>query len=350
VLTTALTIGACGGSNPAQPSLSTPEPLLPTSGGQIQFTSQPITLVVKNAVVTQSASVTYTFEIATDSAFASKVSTKDSVPAGTGGETSVTIGNLAAGTYYWHARAQQGGTTGAFGSAFSFTIGPNVTLAAPGLVAPANGAATEGGPVFAVTNVPSGAPVLYRFEVATSPSFDAILLTGTVAQGPGQTSFAPAPRVAPPTQPLFWRVTAIEQGTGTSSAASVVQTFTPFNTEQSNIAILQGLILWPGAQPPGTNGHARLGGNWNIETKTYIDGTRYLNPPLDELQVFDLIDRGLDPDSAIGWMVTHGYPTVAVWYSSVVVVGFHFQYMAGLDPATDRPSMNGVWSLVDRNE
>ncbi len=78
--------GACtNGSAPAQPSSSTtavdssltasvtaPRPLSPAAGALIRNADQPATLVVANATIT-SGSATYTFEVATDAAFASKV-------------------------------------------------------------------------------------------------------------------------------------------------------------------------------------------------------------------------------------------------------------------------------------
>jgi hypothetical protein len=55
--------------------------------------------------------------------------------------------------------------------------------------------------------------------------------------------------------------------------------------------------------------------------------------------VFDLLDKGMSPDGAIGWMLTHGYPTVAVYYAQVAAIGFPYQYMA---------LVNGQWELVYR--
>ncbi|MDE3154765.1 MAG: hypothetical protein KGN76_06660, partial [Acidobacteriota bacterium] len=136
----ALAVAACGTSNPAQPSsvsatagatgtasVTTPQPLQPSDAAQVAYTSQPVTLSVKNAVTTGSGAVTYTFEIATDSGFASKVQTKADVAAGGNGQTSVTLDTLTGGSdYYWHARVQQDGTTGVFGTTRKFSVGPQV--------------------------------------------------------------------------------------------------------------------------------------------------------------------------------------------------------------------------------
>jgi hypothetical protein len=68
-------------------------------------------------------------------------------------------------------------------------------------------------------------------------------------------------------------------------------------------------------------------------------GVTFENPPLDTLQVFDLIDRGMDPAAAVDWMHANGYPTIGLWYPSVQVVAFQWEYMA---------LINGQWDIVLR--
>ena len=41
-----------------------------------------------------------------------------------------------------------------------------------------------------------------------------------------------------------------------------------------------------------------MGRDWNVEPLISFTGVRFQNPPLDTLQIFDLIDRGLDPKAA----------------------------------------------------
>ena len=96
-------------------------------------------------------------------------------------------------------------------------------------------------------------------------------------------------------------------------------------------------MLWPGAQPPADSGHAILGNFWNVATLTSFDGITFLSPELEELRVFDLLDRGLDSQGAIDWMHNNGYPTIAVYYPSVAVIGFRHEYMA---------LINGRWDLI----
>ena len=192
------------------------------------------------------------------------------------------------------------------------------------------------GPIVAVT---------YRFDISTSSTFATILLTTTLNEGAnGQTSYGPSDNF-PPTAgiQLFWRATALDTADGITSAASATQSFTPEAlTQQAILAGFEGQTLWSGVQPPGTNGHATMGDNWNVTSFTSFNGVTFLSPPIEALQEFDLIDRGMDPQAAITWMQTHGYFNDGVWVPSISVVGFPFEYMF-LNNDT------GAWDLVLRS-
>ena len=355
---------ACSGSNPSvtQPSpvsaattasgvssaLSTasvaaPRPLLPVTSALIPNTSQPVTLVVQNAVVTKAGGATYTLEVATDLAFTTKVQTKDAVAEGSGGQTSVKLDTLTPNTtYYWHARATGGGTTGVFGAIFSFKVGPAIIINAPVPIAPLTNTQTIPRPALRVTNAvrtgPAG-PLTYRFEISTTSSFTSILVTGTNTEGPNETGFLLTTDL-PTNSLLYWRAVAIDVANSITSAPSAVQSFTANLPSQAALIAQQlGITLWPGVQPPGTIGHATMGQDWVVEPITSFDGVTFINPPLDELQIFDLIDRGLSAPDAVQWMKDHGYSSVAVWYPDVQVIAFAYEYMAFI---------NGQWSIVIR--
>lgn len=337
-------LAACS-SSPTAPSLTAPQSMTPANGAQIKNTDQPVTLTVQNSTVSgASASATYTFEVAADSGFANKVQTKDGVSAGSAGQTSVTLDVLPAGKdYYWHVRAQSGGTVGPFSATSSFTIGAAVTLYPPTPVSPLTGTSSSGWPTFVVTNATrtgSVGSILYRFEVSNSAAFTTVVLTATVPETPGTTAFVPAASLPAPAQTaLYWRAIATDPASGVSSAASAVQNFQYAVTEQARLAALQGLVLWPGTQPTGANGHAVMGANWDLATLVSWDGIPFTKPSIEELRVFDLIDRGMDPEAAINWMKANGYPSVAAWYPSVKVIGFPHTYLALID---------GSWDLVVR--
>ncbi len=196
-------------------------------------------------------------------------------------------------------------------------------------VAPLSGAATSDRPTFTATDsVVAGAAgaLTYVFEIADNAGFNPIVVTGTVAETAGQTSFAPTVSL-PTAKTLYWRVTAIDQTNSISSAPSTPQTFTATNP------------LWPGQQPPAGSGHATLGDGWATQTLTSFDGVRFDSPTLEARRIFDLLDRGFDPQGALDWMNSNGYPTSAVYVPSSQAFGFQYQYMA---------LINGRWSLVLR--
>jgi hypothetical protein len=103
-------------------TVTTPAQLGPPNGAAIPNQSQPVTLTVSNAFVTDSSvAVVYTFEVSTDSAFGSKVQTK-TVPSGNS-QTSVVLDPLTPGqTYFWHARATGADTAGTFSASEKFTV------------------------------------------------------------------------------------------------------------------------------------------------------------------------------------------------------------------------------------
>jgi len=368
---TLLAAAACTANSPAQPSttgggttasvstgastsgassltasIAAPRPLTPANNSQIRNADQPVVLVVQNAVVTRVITTTYTFEVATDSAFANKVQTKDGVSEGGGGQTGVRLDTLPANKdYYWHARATAGSTTGVFGAVSKFTIGPLVTLSPPAPIGPLSGAQTGVRPTFTIANAARTGPpatITYRFEITDNLVFTPVLITTIVGEGLNQTSFTPGADLTP-NKTYYWRATALDQADGVASGSSAVQSFTPTaassGTVQSDLARQQGLALWPGVQPPGTNGRAILGDGWQVQNLFSFQGIPFVSPTLEELQVFDLLDRGFDPDGAINWMHANGYPTTGAYFPAVSVIGFPYSYMA---------LINGRWDLVKR--
>ena len=95
-----------------------------------------------------------------------------------------------------------------------------------------------------------------------------------------------------------------------------------------------------GRTTPGhKRGDAVIGDNWNTQTLTAYSGVSFVSPTLEELRVFDLLDRGFDPQGALDWLNGNGYPTSAAYYPAVNVIGFPSEYMAFI---------NGKWDLVVR--
>jgi hypothetical protein len=339
---------ACSsGTNPTQPSTFTaPVSVLPIDRARFRNIDQPVMLSVQNAVFTQTGTTTYTFEVATDTAFSAKVQAKDNVAEGQGGQTSVKLDTLPADKdYYWHARIERAGAASPFGATHSFNIGPTIVLSPPVAVSPLTGTQTVSRPTFTVSNIvrlgPAGA-LVYTFEIASNPGFSPIAISGAVGEGSGQTSFTPTSDLAPAVT-YYWRASANDATNSLSSPPSTTQFFTTrARTRQEDLAAQLGLALWPGAQPAGSTGQAVMGDNWNVQTLYHAPSmTTFVSPSIEELQLFDLMDRGLNPDAAINWMHGNGYPTSAAYYPSISVIGVRFEYMA---------LVHGHWDLVLRGE
>ncbi len=349
-----LSTAACG-SNPATPTpapTAAPQPLTPSNGSQIANQAQPVTLVVQNAAASK-AGTTYTFEVASDVAFTTKVQTKDGIAEGSNGQTAVKLDALLASKdYFWRARAQAPGGTGTFSDLFKFTIGAPISLAAPTPISPLSNAETTPRPALRVTNAgrsASAGAITYSFEVAGDLGFTSIIVTGTNTEGVNETGFILTGDL-PTRVPLFWRATAMDAANGVTSAPSAVQSFTALPYSQAETLAQQlNAVLWPALVPPGTAGHATLGDNWQVQTLHYLPGNVFFkSPDIEMLRLFDLLDRGFDPDGAIGWMRTHGYPTAALWYPppEKAVIGLQYVYLA----SRNKVFVNGTWDVVLRVE
>jgi hypothetical protein len=216
-------------------------------------------------------------------------------------------------------------------------------LAAPVAVSPLNGATVSARPVLTVQNASrTGAVnggVSYTFEIADNVGFAPIAISGSVPEAAEQTSMTVGADLAAG-KTYFWRATALGAADGLTSPPSEVQSITVESLTQAGaIAQQQGVVLWPGTKPTGTPGKARLGPGWGVGTATSFTGVTFQTPPIEALRLFDLLDRGFDPDGAIGWMRVNGYPSVAVYYPEPQAIGLPYQYIA---------LVNGAWELVRR--
>jgi hypothetical protein len=219
-----------------------------------------------------------------------------------------------------------------------------VTIDPPVPVGPLSGTTTQGWPAFTVVNsTRSGGAgaIVYRFEISTNSTFSAVVVSASVPEQPSRTSYTPPANAAPSTNtPLWWRATAVDQTNNISSPSSAVQNITyGKTTRQADLAAAQGLVLWPGAQPTGTNGNAFMGPGWDLANVVSFNGVPHAKPTIEQLQIFDLLDRRMDPDSAIAWMKNNGYATTAVYYAASQTIGFPYEYMAYI---------GGSWELVIR--
>jgi hypothetical protein len=222
---------------PGAPSVSFTSPLaaLPANGTTYKFKDQPVSLTIGNAVRTSPATVTYMVEVATDTAFANKVYTKEGVAEGTGTSTAHQIANLAGGvTYYWRWKTVVDGVVGQPSPTQSFLIQQQIIIQPPLVNDPVSGATVSvPRPTFVTRNATRSGLVgviFYDFQVSTSSGFGTITASATIAeQAGGTTSWTPA--VDLPAATLFWRVRATDPSNTEASAFTggtsfVVQPFT----------------------------------------------------------------------------------------------------------------------------
>jgi hypothetical protein len=231
-----LGLGGCEAAksaNPTAPTVAGPIPgvnisapvmLEPAQGFKFKESEQPIRLVVQNATTSGVRALTYTFEVASDSGFTTKVFSRSNVAPGDG-KTSVQIDRLDIGrAYYWRAWAEDGANTGTTATA-GFEIYPKPAVSAPAPVSPINNAmASSLSPVITAANATWVGPVgglTYEFQVAKDQAFSVLIAAGIVNEGSGQTTFNASSLTASAT--LFWRVRASDGET--ASAWSVTQGF-----------------------------------------------------------------------------------------------------------------------------
>jgi hypothetical protein len=234
-----LALAACGtekSSNPLSPSvagpiagvtITAPKPLEPSNGAEIK-TGTTVTLRLENASSNSQRPFWHQLEVATDSAFASKVVSADKINPGSDGRVSYTIaaGLTTGQVYYWRARAVDGANTGPYSATASFRVVDPVTIAAPGLVSPANGetlATTT--PTLVARNTAvtgSAGAITLRFEVAADGGFTQMIAIWSTGRSGGDTTSVQGSALTAG-QTYYWRVQATN-GTITS-AYSAPQSF-----------------------------------------------------------------------------------------------------------------------------
>jgi hypothetical protein len=223
-------------SNPTAPTVAGPIPgvnitapalLEPAQGVKFKENEQPIRLVVQNSTSSGVRPLTYTFEVAADAGFATKVFSRSGVPPGGDGKTSVQLDRLDIGrAYYWRAWAADGANTGAIATA-GFEIFPKAAVNPPAAMSPANNeTVTTATPTLKVQNASVVGPVghlEYEFQVATDEAFTRLMAAGIVLQGSGETIFNSSPLAEGTLH--FWRVRASDrESTSGWSATRVFRT------------------------------------------------------------------------------------------------------------------------------
>jgi hypothetical protein len=204
-------------SNPLSPSVAGPIPgveitepklLEPAQGFKFKENQQPIKLLIENSSTTGVRPVSYIFEVATDSAFTSRVFARNGVPPGEGGRTSIQLDPLELGrAYFWRARAEDGANNSTYATA-GFEVLPRAVLTTPGAVSPANNENVgTGRPTLRARNSEHNSAVgnvTYFFIVAMDQAFTQVIAYGEVGEA-AETRWT-VDRDLEPSTTHFWRV------------------------------------------------------------------------------------------------------------------------------------------------
>src|SRR5687768_5107928 len=120
--------------------ISTPNLLEPGQDWTLRSRDQPLKLLFQNADTSGARPLKYSFDVATDAAFKNIVFARTGVEAGADGVTRFQLPDkIAAGTYWWRSRAEDGANTGPYSTAKSFVVLAEVVLSPPSPSSPSNG-------------------------------------------------------------------------------------------------------------------------------------------------------------------------------------------------------------------
>jgi hypothetical protein len=234
-----LAVAGCEASKSANPlsptiagpipgvNITSPMPVEPKAA-KVPVDRQPVTLVVENAVTNGPRPLSYVFEVATDTNFASIVWSRTGIAPGEGRTTMRLPDPLATGrSYYWRARAEDGANTGPFSAPANFDVFTPIVIEAPRQVSPENNAiVTSVRPTFTFLNAArSGTlgPFGYVIEISNTGTFANTLAYWHVEEQPGDRTSSQLPFDGPYSQYLFWRVGAFDPTT--AGPWSTIQAF-----------------------------------------------------------------------------------------------------------------------------
>src|SRR5687767_7814646 len=159
--------------------ISTPNLLEPGQDWEMKTRDQPLKLLFQNADSNGVRPLKYSFDIASDAEFKKIVFARTGIEPADGPVTTFQLPEkLAAGTYWWRTRAEDGANTGSYSETKSFIVLAEVILAPPIPVSPANGATiSDITPEFKIkANNRSGvtAEIEYIVQVSNNSSFTSI--------------------------------------------------------------------------------------------------------------------------------------------------------------------------------
>ncbi len=193
--------------------ITAPRQLQPAQGTKLKESQQPITLIAENSSTNGVRPIAYTFEVAADGAFETKMYARSGVLPGPDGRTTVTVDRLESGRgYYWRVRAEDGANSSPY-STTHFELLPKPHLGPPTQHAPINNEVSGSRrPELAVGVSDRNAAignVVYEFHLAADVAFGSLVAAGSRPEAGPVTTFMPDGDLTASTV-YFWRVRATD--------------------------------------------------------------------------------------------------------------------------------------------
>ena len=173
--------------------ISTPALLEPGQDWEMKARDQPLKMLFQNSNSSGVRPLKYSLEIASDAGFKNIVFARTGLEPSPAETTQFQLPDkLAAGTYWWRTRADDGANTGPYSIVKSFIVFAEVVLAPPLPSLPfQNSTVSDSTPVFkAKANSRSGvtAPIEYIFQVSNNSSFTSIAATFSAPETGSETT------------------------------------------------------------------------------------------------------------------------------------------------------------------
>ncbi len=172
--------------------ISVPALLEPGQDWELRTRDQPVKLLFQNSNSNGERPLTYAFELATDSTFKNIVFARTGVQPDAGPETRFQLPDrLAAGTYWWRTRAEDGANASPYSVVKSFNVLAEVVLAPPIPSTPKNGAlVSDITPDFRVkagSRSGTTADLEYIVQISNNSAFTSIAAIFTTKESGGET-------------------------------------------------------------------------------------------------------------------------------------------------------------------
>ena len=264
-----LCLGACEAAKSANPtaptvagpipgvSISAPQPLEPSAGTTLTFSTEPPVLLIENPGSNGVRALFLQLEIGTDEGLSQLVHQADQITPGEGGRTVYRLPEpLGAGfTYYWRTRAADGANTGPYSAVSNFNVVPPVVIDTPQPTEP-TGDINTNQPEFKVRNgaISGTTGVVYRIHIALSPDFGHTAAVLTVTPHGSGTTTASLGEL-PYNTTFYWRVWGTD-GTKESPVSNTMLFKTPAApapTAPPGLPLV-GVPAGPGGRTPDPQG------------------------------------------------------------------------------------------------